>query len=142
MRCSLRRDHSLAGLPALALAAVLIVSCGGDKSGIGAVSVPGSAPQATTQANQAAQPAAAQPRTTPEGAKVYQLKGKIVAVKADQNSLAIDGEDIPGFMSAMTMDYSVKSKDSIAGLKAGDAITADIVVPQGGQAYLENIKKQ
>jgi len=119
----------------------MMASCGGDKSGAGGGSAGAPAPQAAPS-TQAAQPAGAQPRTTPEGAKVFQLKGKIVAVKPDQNALSIDGEDIPGFMSAMTMDYSVKSKDSIAGLRAGDAITADIVVPQGGQAYLENIKKQ
>jgi Cu/Ag efflux protein CusF len=118
-----------------------MISCGGGNGGAGGGSAPAPAPQTTTPSSQTA-PAAPQPKTTPEGAKVYPLKGKIVAVKPDQNALSIDGEDVPGFMSAMTMDYSVKSKDSIAGLKAGDAITADIVVPQGGQAYLENIKKQ
>jgi protein SCO1/2 len=72
--------------------------------------------------------------------KRYHLKGKIVAVKADAKALSIDGEDIPGFMGAMTMDYAVLSVDSIKGLAVGDEITADVVVPPDFKgAHLENI---
>lgn len=81
-------------------------------------------------------PAAAQAQE----AKRYPLKGKIVAIKAATNALAIDAEDIPGFMTAMTMDYAVHSAQSLNGLNAGDEITADVVVPPDGSGtFVENI---
>jgi Cu/Ag efflux protein CusF len=102
-----------------ALAAVVVAACGQQQA----------APKTESK------PAAAQAET-----KRYPLKGKIVAIKADTNSLAIDAADIPGFMAAMTMDYAVRSKQSLDGLNAGDEITADVVVPaEGGGIYVENI---
>jgi protein SCO1/2 len=71
--------------------------------------------------------------------KRYHLKGKVISVDATHNSLTIDHEAIPGFMNAMTMTYFVRSAQSLAGLDPGDEITADIVVPENGPAYLENI---
>jgi protein SCO1/2 len=64
--------------------------------------------------------------------------GKIVQVQSDANTLVIDGQDIPGFMAAMTMPYPVHVHADLAGLSAGDEITADVVVGDNG-AYLENI---
>lgn len=42
------------------------------------------------------------------GEKLYALKGKIVSRDAGANLLTIDHEAIPGFMEAMTMEYSVR----------------------------------
>lgn len=42
------------------------------------------------------------------GEKVYAVKGKIVARDAGDNTIQLDHEAIPGFMEAMTMDYSVR----------------------------------
>jgi Cu/Ag efflux protein CusF len=43
-------------------------------------------------------------------------------------------------MAAMTMDYAVRSAQSLNGLNAGDEITADVVVPGDGSGiYVENI---
>ena len=70
--------------------------------------------------------------------KRYHLVGKIVQVQSDTNTLVIDGQDIPGFMAAMTMPYPVHAHADLAGLDAGDEITADVVVTSNG-AYLENI---
>jgi Cu/Ag efflux protein CusF len=83
-------------------------------------------------------PAAAQGQA--QDAKVYHLKGKIIAIKAAANALSIDAEDIPGFMAAMTMDYAVRSAQSLTGLNVGDEITADVVVPADSSGtYIENI---
>ena len=43
-----------------------------------------------------------------KGEKLYSLKGKIVSRSDADNTLQIDHEAIPGFMEAMTMDYSVR----------------------------------
>src|SRR5262245_58472883 len=39
--------------------------------------------------------------------KRYQLKGTVVSADRSQNKLTINHEEIPGFMSAMTMPYPV-----------------------------------
>lgn len=42
------------------------------------------------------------------GEKLYTMKGKILARDAGDNTIQLDHEAIPGFMEAMTMDYSVR----------------------------------
>ena len=46
---------------------------------------------------------------------------------------------IPGFMSAMAMPYPIPDQKALAGLSAGDEITADVVVTGDGKYHLENI---
>lgn len=41
------------------------------------------------------------------GAKVYDVKGKIVSLDAGKKVVTLDHEDIPGFMKAMTMEFAV-----------------------------------
>ena len=77
-------------------------------------------------------------QTPQEQVKRYKLVGKIVEVQASQNTLIIDGQEIPGFMAAMIMPYPVRDAKWMANLGAGDEITADVVVASDG-AYLENI---
>lgn len=71
-------------------------------------------------------------------AKRYHLVGKIVSIDKDQASIMVDGQEIVGFMSAMTMPYPVRDTKLLAPLAPGDEITADVVVDDTG-AYLENI---
>ncbi len=42
------------------------------------------------------------------GEKLYTLRGKIVSRDAGDNTIQLDHEAIPGFMEAMTMDYTVR----------------------------------
>jgi protein SCO1 len=81
---------------------------------------------------QKSQPAAQQP------AKRYHLVGKVVSIDKEQASVMVDGQEIVGFMAAMTMPYSVRDTKLLAPLVPGDEITADVVVDDNG-AYLENI---
>src|SRR5579864_1201348 len=71
-------------------------------------------------------------------AKRYHLQGRVVSVDKRANMLNVDGEAIPGFMSAMTMPYNVKPATQLDNLSPGDAITADVVI-QGDNSWLENI---
>jgi len=71
-------------------------------------------------------------------AKRYHLVGKVVSIDQQQATLNVDGQEIPGFMAAMTMPYPVRDAKSLSSLNAGDEITADVVVSSDG-AYLENI---
>lgn len=71
-------------------------------------------------------------------AKRYHLKGKVVSIDKPSKMAIIDGEDVPGFMAAMTMPYQVKPESELDKLSPGDSITADIVV-QDDNGWLENI---
>jgi len=68
----------------------------------------------------------------------YHLVGKIVSIDKGQASIMVDGKEIVGFMSAMTMPYPVRDTKLLDPLAPGDEITADVVVDDSG-AYLENI---
>jgi protein SCO1 len=71
-------------------------------------------------------------------AKRYHLKGKVVSIDKRANMANVDGEEIPGFMGAMTMPYVVKPASVLDKLAPGDAITADVVL-QGDDSWLENV---
>lgn len=73
-----------------------------------------------------------------QGPKRYQLAGRVVSVDQAKLQLVVDHGDIPGFMMAMTMPYSVKSSDQLTSLSPEDQITADVVV-NGDDVHLENI---
>lgn len=45
------------------------------------------------------------------GEKLYTVRGKVLSRDAADNTLRVDHEAIPGFMEAMTMDYSVRGAE-------------------------------
>ena len=71
-------------------------------------------------------------------AKRYQLTGRVVSIDKPARSINVDGDEIPGFMAAMTMPYPVKDAAALDKLSPGDQIKAEIVLGNEG-AYLENI---
>lgn len=79
---------------------------------------------APAPANQSQSPEAA----SPTAVKRYPFRGRIVSIDAPTKSASIDGEDIPGFMSAMTMSYEIRPASDLQKLHPGDSITAEIVV--------------
>jgi protein SCO1/2 len=77
--------------------------------------------------------------------KRYPFTGRIVSLDKAKQSAVIDGDAIPGFMDAMTMDYKIKLAADFSQLAAGDSISAEVVVEEnkdGGAAdyWLENVK--
>jgi protein SCO1/2 len=78
-------------------------------------------------------------KSTPSApAKHYHLKGTVVSVDQRGHMVNVDADEIPGFMDAMMMPYSVHPTSELDRLSPGDAITADVVV-QGDNYWLENI---
>jgi protein SCO1 len=69
----------------------------------------------------------------------YKMRGTIVAVHAEDKSASIDAEAIPGFMDAMTMEYTIHDAAALSKLKPKDKITADVIIGPDG-AYVDNIK--
>ena len=68
----------------------------------------------------------------------YHLTGKISDVDRSEKYILIEQDDIPGFMPAMIMSYSVTDSHALDKLSAGDQISADVIVTNDG-ARLENI---
>lgn len=78
------------------------------------------------------------PAESEQGPKRYALTGHVVSVDKAKNQVVVDGEDVPGFMGAMTMGYDVKDPSVLDTLSAKDQIKADVVVNQN-DVHLENI---
>jgi protein SCO1/2 len=83
-------------------------------------------------------PPAASPTPAAPAAKRYHLTGRVVSTDKRANAVNIDGDEIPGFMDAMTMPYTVKDLTLLDKLTPGDKITADVVV-QGDDSWIENV---
>jgi protein SCO1/2 len=93
----------------------------------------------TKQAQPTMQQQAQQSAPAPANAKVYHLHGKVLSINQADSSLMIDGDNIPGFMGAMAMPYPVHDKSYLTKVGPGDEINADIVVPDQGDAYIQNV---
>jgi protein SCO1/2 len=71
-------------------------------------------------------------------AKRYHLTGRVISIDQQANSVMIDGDEIPNFMSAMQMPYTVKDAAVLNQLRPGDQISADVVVAND-ESWLENV---
>lgn len=89
--------------------------------------------------SQSAQTGTAPTETQPASAKRYPLTGRVVSIDKPNQSLIIDGDEIPGFMGAMQMAYDVKDPRILEKVSPGDQIKAEIVVGNDG-AHLENVR--
>jgi Cu/Ag efflux protein CusF len=72
-------------------------------------------------------------------AQRYKLAGTVRSIDAANGRLVVQHGNIPGFMAAMTMSYTVGQHEALTTLAAGDQIQSDVVVSDSG-AYLENIE--
>jgi protein SCO1 len=76
----------------------------------------------------------------PSDRREYKLQGQVLSITADHKEANIKHEDIPGFMSAMTMPYKVRDPKEYEPLTPGDLINATLVVVSN-DAYLKDVKK-
>lgn len=68
----------------------------------------------------------------------YDVTGTIVAVDARRKQITLNHEEIPGYMNAMTMPFSLKDDWPYTVLNAGDQVHAVLVV-QGDRSWLEEL---
>src|SRR5437868_2568832 len=96
---------------ALALALTISAGCGQTEK---------SEPTPPAKTGQA--PAAA--ATAAKGEHVF--RGKVEQVDANAKSLTVNGENVEGWMAAMTMQYKADKPDVYDKVKPGDQITAKV----------------
>ena len=73
-------------------------------------------------------------------AREYELRGQVTAVAADRGEITVKHEDIRGFMPAMTMPFKVRERETVSQYRAGDIISATLVVDDEA-AYLTRIAR-
>ena len=60
------------------------------------------------------------------GKKEHAFRGKVEGVDTKAKTLNVNGENVEGWMAAMTMIYTVDKEDVINHVKVGDQITAKV----------------
>jgi protein SCO1/2 len=63
--------------------------------------------------------------------KQYDIKGTVVGVAADKQSVTLDHEEIPGLMMAMKMEYQVDNPKLLEDLKSGDKVQGRLKAESG-----------
>jgi protein SCO1 len=74
------------------------------------------------------EPAKTQQAPAPAAAakKEHPFRGKVLKVDQQARTITVDGENVDGWMSAMTMTYSADKPDVYDTVKTGDQITAKV----------------
>lgn len=78
---------------------------------------------------------------TTEAAKLYDVKGKVVALDREKKVVTLDHEDIPGLMKAMKMDFTVEDVKVLDGIAAGDSVAGKLKA-DGGNYVLTSLSKR
>jgi Cu/Ag efflux protein CusF len=79
-------------------------------------------------------------KPAPKPTVEYQLRGEVIRVDPSAQLATIKGEEIQGWMPAMTMEYPIKDKQEFRKLKAGEQIHAKVLV-QGSDYWLTNVSE-
>ena len=82
-----------------------------------------------------------QKATERKGVKIYDIQGKIVAMRPDKEGVTLDHEDIPGLMKGMKMPFLVEDAQILEGLQVGDEVQGKLRVESGSQIITE-LKKR
>jgi protein SCO1/2 len=69
------------------------------------------------------------PAASATSQKAFTIRGKVVST--DAKHVTLDGENVPGFMEPMVMDYALKDPSVVSELHPGDRISATVLADNG-----------
>jgi protein SCO1/2 len=64
--------------------------------------------------------------------KLYDVRGKVVAVDPAKPAVTLDHEDIPGLMKAMQMEFTVEDAKLLQGIRVGDRVEGRLKKGESG----------
>ena len=67
--------------------------------------------------------------------KAHEFRGKVEKVDVKTKTLTVNGENVQGWMAAMTMTYSADKEDVVTKVKVGDQITATVYDGEFSKLY-------
>ncbi len=85
-------------------------------------------------------PQSAAPPSQKSPARIFSVHGVIRQIPPDHRHATIQHEKIPGYMAAMTMDFSVRDTNALAGLVPGDEINFNLVVTDDDD-WIESLQR-
>jgi Cu/Ag efflux protein CusF len=74
----------------------------------------------------------------PAGRREYTFRGTVKSVNVSARTLVVDGENVEGWMAAMTMTYRVDNAEVLGRIKPGDRIVATVY--DGNVTTLFNVR--
>jgi protein SCO1/2 len=72
--------------------------------------------------------------------KTYAVRGVVQMISPDQRRATIKHEDIPGYMRAMTMEFTARDTNTLSGISAGDEISFTLAITETDD-WIENIQR-
>jgi Cu/Ag efflux protein CusF len=75
------------------------------------------------------------------GEKLYEVRGKVVAVNSAKPAVTLDHEDIPGLMKAMQMEFAVEDPKLLEGIKVGDQVQGRLKKAESGYVLTQLEKR-
>lgn len=74
--------------------------------------------------------------------RFYDVKAKVVSIDAGKKTVTLDHEDIPGFMKAMEMKFSVEDPKVLEGIKPRDEVSGKLRVKPGNDYAITELRKR
>jgi Cu/Ag efflux protein CusF len=74
-----------------------------------------------------------------ESARRFHLTGLLTQVDVAHSRVNVSIDDVPGYMDAMPMTYTVTRSPALKTLRPGQRIAATVVVVNKDNEYLENV---
>src|ERR1017187_5653806 len=71
--------------------------------------------------------------------KTFAARGIVRQISPDRRTATVKHEAIPGYMGAMTMDFTVKATNELNGIAPDDEITFQLAVAEN-DSWIENVR--
>ena len=84
-------------------------------------------------------PEAPAPNAEASTVKTYDARGIVRQIASDRREATIKHEAIPGFMAAMTMDFTVRNTNELQTIAPGDAVTFKLFVTEK-DSWIESVR--